>query len=140
MLRLGEMEVLVSNLNQLFSGAKYNKGKLVLFPLGTLQLVPNEKVIKNQVVIKCSDFQHKVFVVTAARVDFSKATGFFCPFWFIKEGLTDEKDECIMQRQLLKHENLHIPVFVNKKQVDKNYPLLLEPEADPKQKKQKTQK
>ena len=58
-LRLGDPQVLVSNHHQVFTSAKINKNKLILLPMGTLQLLPMDKIQKNHCIIRCSAWTSK---------------------------------------------------------------------------------
>ena len=49
---LGDPEVQVSNNHQIFAGEKFNKGKLVLLPLGFAQVIPKDKEPKNACTIQ----------------------------------------------------------------------------------------
>ena len=105
------------------------KGNLILLPLGSLQLMKVDQVAKSQTCIKSSHLpKDKVYVVNSFKCDFVKETGLFCPYWFIKTG--EDKNDCIMTRQMVKHGNLQIPAYVNKNKVDKGTPLVLEPPDD----------
>lgn len=137
--RLGEADLCVSTNHQVFTEKKINKKKLTLLPMGTLQLIPVDKIQQGHCVIRCTALTGHVFVVQALRCDFVKEAGLFCPYWMIKEG--DTVEDSPLARQVLKHGNLSIPTLVNKKQLDKHTLLEVEPQEDTsatKKKKKKT--
>ena len=125
-------------MHELFSGCKYSKGKLVLLPLGTLQLMPAEKITKNQCAIKMAHVKDQVFVVQPWRVDFVKESGMFSPYWLMKEAA--EMDDACMAKQVLKIDELLVTAYVNKKVIEKGTLLLLEPSETDASKKRKTVK
>ena len=94
---------------------------------------------KTQTCIKSSLLKAgKVYVVNNFRVDFTKMTGIFAPYWHIKPA--GEHEEANMKKDTLKHGNLHIPILVNTKQVLDGTLLRYEPEVDASaSKKRKTQ-
>eukprot|EP00435_Cladocopium_sp_Y103_P009961 s1829_g2.t1 len=131
---LGDFEVLVSNQNEVFAGAKYNKGKLQLLPMGTLQLLPVAKASKGACIIKSKDLENEGYLAQPWKFDFNKKAGLFCPFWMVKEG--EDKDDSCLTRSTVKVGNLHIPCFTNKEPIEKGCPLLVEPDdtSSPKKK------
>ena len=46
-----------------------------------------------------------------------KKTGIFCPYWLVKEG--ENKEDSCLTMSTLKHGGLHIPIFTNKKPIEK---------------------
>ena len=125
---LGDPQLAVSNHNQVFTAGKVTKGKLVLLPIGTLQLLPMDKIQKHHCIIRCKDLDKQVFLAQAFKCDFVKETGLFCPHWMVKPG--SSVDESPLAKQVFNQSNLHIPALVNKKQVEKHALLQAEPEEE----------
>ncbi|CAL1152341.1 unnamed protein product [Cladocopium goreaui] len=126
--RIGDVDVLVSNQNQIFAGSKINKGKLLLLPMGSLQVASADQVSKTQCIITSNDLVGQVYVVQPWRCDFQKESGLFIPYWMVKEAAKPE-DACL-QKHSVKLGPLHIPAYTNKKQIDKGVALLCEPSED----------
>lgn len=134
-LRLGDFDIAVSNQHQIFAGQKFNKEKLKLLPIGSLNIVPTDKIGKSRCVIQCNELVAKAFVVQPWKCDFTKKSGIFNPFWMVKEA--EKAEDACLALQKLKVGNLHIPVYVNTKQIEKGTPLLAEPLPEETSKKQK---
>ena len=66
-LRLGDPKLLVSNHHQVFTSVKVNKGKLLLLPMGTLQLLPMDKIQKHHCIIRCTDLDKQVLQVRLCK-------------------------------------------------------------------------
>lgn len=118
--------MLVSNQHEIFAGAKYNKGKLQLLPMRTLQLLSLAKASKGACIIKSKDLENEGYLVQPWKCDFNKKAGMFCPFWMVKEG--ENKEDSCLTKSTVKVGNLHIPCFTNKKPLEKGCPLLVEPD------------
>ena len=134
-LRLGDMNVKVSNQHQTFAGAKFTKGKLILLPLGSLQVLTVDKVQKHHCIMTCTSSPNVRYLVQPWKCDFSKKSGLFCPYWMVKEG--PNADESCLQKHSIKVGTLTIPCFTNKKVVEKGTPLLVEPAEEQGAKKKK---
>lgn len=133
--RLGEIDVVVSNQNQLYANATFKKGDLILLPYGQVHLVQKEKVAKGSCVLMMAAMKGtNSLVVQQSRCDFKKGTGHFVPFFWLKEAKEDE--EANMSRASVKHGDLTIPCARNTKQVTAGKPLLLEA-TEPKKKAKK---
>ena len=115
--------MLVSNQNQIFAGSKINKGKLLLLPMGSLQVASADQVSKTQCIITSNDLVGQVYVVQPWRCDFQKGSGLFIPYWMVKEAAKPE-DACL-QKHSVKLGPLHIPAYTNKKQIDKGVPCFV---------------
>lgn len=123
---MGHVKVLVTNHGHVFAGESFKKGDLVLVPMGTLHRLDVANVGKNQVTIKCKNLpKDMVYVVQPSKCDTTKQTGWFCPYWMVKEA-TVESDGT-MTRQVLKQGSLEIPCYINAKKVETGTPLLLVP-------------
>lgn len=133
--RFGEFPVLVSNQHELFAGANFNKGKFQLLPLGSLQLVLLADAPKGSCIIKSKEFDDMGYLVQPWKCDFNKKTGTFCPYWYIKEG--ENKDDSCLTMSTLKHGGLRIPIFTNKRPIEKGTPLFVEPDDTTTSKKKK---
>ena len=86
--------MLVSSQSHIFAGEKFNKGKLLLLPMGTLQVVAASKASSSQCIIRSSNLKDNVYVVIPWKCDFGKKSGLFCPFWMVKEEPTAEDPAC----------------------------------------------
>ena len=135
--RLGDQDVAVSNTHQVFAGGRIGKGKLVIMPLGFVQVVHVDKLLKTSCSIKAPDMKDHCFIITPWRVDFVKRTGAFIPYWMVKEGTS--ADECCLSRTSIKAGKYSIPAYVNKRLIEEGTPLLVEPaeekESAPKKRK-----
>lgn len=130
------MDLVLSNNNQLFANSKFTAKALVLVPCGPVQLVASDKISKTSITLTLAGMgPEKVFVVQSSRCDFSKPTGMFCPFFWMKEAAEDE--EFNMVRSTLKHKDLTIPCYRNSKAVARGSRLLLEAQPEPKKKARK---
>lgn len=126
--RLGEADLCVSTNHLVYTEKKINKNKLTLLPMGTLQLLPVDKIQPGHCIVRCTALTGQVFLVQGFKCDFVKESGLFCPYWMIKEGSSME--DSMLARQILKHGNLSIPTFINKKQLEKHTLLEVEPVED----------
>ena len=125
---MANVKVLVSNHCHVFAGGSFKKGDLVLVPMGTLHVMDVGSVGKNQTAIKCKNLpKEKVYVVHPSKFDINKQTGWFCPYWMVKEGTLDT--DCIMTRQCVKHGSLESLCYINSRKVEVGNPLLLAPVA-----------
>ena len=134
LLRLGDVKVVLSTMNQLFADNDYNKGGLVLLPCGPVQLLPSEKVAKHHAILKMNGMGNKFVlqVVPSGKCDFEKKAGHFIPFFFVKEAA--EGGEFCMAKAHVKHKDVTIPCWKNTKALVKGQALLAEPVAAPKKK------
>ena len=130
--RLGDFEIKASNQGQVFADDKYKKNEMMLLPLGSLLKVPEDKVQKNQISIKKKDMKGFVYVIQGFKCDFAKETGWFCPFWMVKEAET--KDDACLARSTLKINDMVVPCYTNKVALKSGDLLLLEPKPDNKRK------
>ena len=89
--RLGDMEVEVSNQNQIFAGKKFANGKLLLLPLGSLSVVAVDKTVKTQCCITSTELSGQVYVLQPWRCDFQKKLCLFIPYFYGKEAPSIEE-------------------------------------------------
>lgn len=127
--------MLVSSQNHIFAGEKFNKGKLLLLPMGTLQVVAASKASSSQCIIRSSNLKDNVYVVIPWKCDFGKKSGLFCPFWMVKEEPTAE-DSCL-QKRTIQVGSLMVPAYSNKKQIEKGTALFVGPAEETPSKKRK---
>lgn len=109
----------------------------MLLPLGSLQVLPQDKVTKNQCIITSTDLQKQVYLVQPWKCDFYKEHGLFVPYWMVKEAPSLE--EANLEKTHVKVGSLRIPAFTNKKVIEKGASLLCEP-SEENVKKRKTSK
>ena len=134
--RLGNVEVVLSTLGQLYANTDFQKEKLVLLPCGPVQVMPPEKVSKSSVILQMTGMGKKqVLAVQATRCDFEKEKGHFIPFFWMKEAA--EGDDFCMVRGTVKYKELAIPCLKNSKALVKGTALVAQSSTAPKKKAKK---
>ncbi|CAE7625009.1 unnamed protein product [Symbiodinium sp. CCMP2592] len=125
-LELGDPDVRPSNNGLLFCNCSYAKFDLQLYPLGQLQKV--QKPRPQDVVIQKKGMKHDCYVVSPVRWDIQKSSGYFCPYWMIKEAT--ESQTATLTRTTKKIGDMVVPVYQNKVALKMGDQLLLEPKTE----------
>ncbi|CAE7516965.1 unnamed protein product, partial [Symbiodinium microadriaticum] len=122
-LELGDPDVRPSTNGLLFSNCSYGKSQLQLFPLGQLQKV--QKPRPQDVVVQKKGMKEHCYVISPVRWDIQKQTGYFCPYWMIKEAA--DASSATLTRSTKKIGEMVVPVFQNKVALKMGDQLLVEP-------------
>ena len=110
----------------LFSNCSYGKSQLQLFPLGQLQKV--QKPRPQDVVVQKKGMKEHCYVISPVRWDIQKQTGYFCPYWMIKEAA--DATSATLTRCTKKIGEMVVPVFQNKVALKMGDQLLVEPRPE----------